>query len=142
MLLEKQIKDHIKTNFISSVIKQIPPNYDPAHGLLTLSVRVDFIKTVRSAKEIASFIVGNFVEFSRLVETSILEMMEEAHLCPPAYGLNLSFTVQNCSLPRHNLESIEFLSSMFEQSNGILVYLKDCRVLQVSQPELYLTSWT
>jgi len=31
---------------------------------------------------------------------------------------------------------------MFEQNNGILVYLKDCRVLMTHQPELYLSSWT
>lgn len=68
-------------------------------------------------------------------------MMEESNLKVPAYGVNISFHIQNCSLPRHNLESNEFLSSLFQQGSGILVYLKDSRVLTVSQPEFYLSSW-
>ena len=50
--------------------------------------------------------------------------------------------MQNCSLPRHNLESTEFLSEMFEQPNGVLVFLKDCRVMNANQPEIYLSNWT
>jgi hypothetical protein len=69
-------------------------------------------------------------------------MMQDSMMKTPAFGINLSFNIQNCSLPRHNLESIEFLSSMFQQGSGILVYIKDSRVLSVSQPEFYLSSWT
>jgi hypothetical protein len=75
MLLQKQIKAHIKTNFLPSVIKKIPQDYDPTHGLLTLTVKVDLMKTFRQASHIASFIVGNFSEFYQIVEESVLEMM-------------------------------------------------------------------
>ena len=68
--------------------------------------------------------------------------MNEKDMTPPEFGINLFFTIQNCSLPRHNLESPEFLTSMFEQNSGILVFLKDCRIMTVHQPELYLSSWS
>jgi hypothetical protein len=60
MLQKKQIMTHIKTNFLPSVIKRIPNDYDPTHGLLTLTVKVDLMKTFRQASNIASFIVGSF----------------------------------------------------------------------------------
>lgn len=60
MLQQRQIKTHIKTHLLPSALKYIPEDYDPAHGLLTLLVKVDLMKTFRQASHIASFIVGNF----------------------------------------------------------------------------------
>ena len=60
MLQQRQIKSHIKTHFLPSALKNIPEEYDPAHGLLTLLVKIDLMKTFRQATHIATFIVGNF----------------------------------------------------------------------------------
>ena len=34
------------------------------------------------------------------------------------------------------------MSVIFEQENGVLVFLKDCHISEVGQPELYLSRWT
>lgn len=71
----------------------------------------------------------------------MLEGMAQAGLEAPQYGLNIAFSFATCPLPRHNLESVEFLSASFEQPNGVLIYLKDAHVLRAHQPELYLAAW-
>lgn len=42
--------------------------------------------------------------------------------------------MSNCPLPRHNLESMEFLSASYEQENGVLVFLKDAQIRRIDQP--------
>ena len=117
MLLEHQLKEHIKATYIPSVLKQVPPHYDPEHGLLALKVKLDLAKTLRTAREIGAFVVGNFSEFSKLVEICIVEVIfEHKKLKIGTWGVNLAFTISNCVLPRHNIESTEFLSTMFQKS--------------------------
>ena len=106
MLVQHQIKAYIKSNFLPSVLKQIPINEDLSQRLLTLTVKIDLIKTLKQAKDIGTFIIGNFIEFQQLVEQSILESLEESGIMLSSSGLNTSFYIHNCSLPRHNLESI------------------------------------
>ena len=67
MLLQKQIQDFIKSNYLPSVIKQIPQDQDLSNGLLTLTVKIDMVKTLRQAREIRTFIFGNFIEFNQLI---------------------------------------------------------------------------
>ena len=134
-----QLQTYVKDNYLPALMQQLTPL---PHGLLSPTVRIDFIKTLRQAKHVASFIIGNFLEFTQLVEDTLLQRLEEQGLKVPPEGVNLTFFIINCSLPRHNLESTEFLTSVFQQAKGVLVFLKDCRVLNTSQPELYLSSWT
>jgi len=67
MLVQHQIKTYIKNNYLPAVLKQIPINKDITQSLLTLTVKIDLIKTLKQAKDIATFIIGNFIEFHLLV---------------------------------------------------------------------------
>ena len=67
MLQQRQIKTYIKTNLLAHIHKQIPTDYDSTHGLLTLSIKFDLLKTFRQATQIAAFIVSNFSAFISIV---------------------------------------------------------------------------
>jgi hypothetical protein len=101
----QKIKDYIKGTMLPSVMRQIPTNEDLTHSILTITVKIDLLRTLKQAKEIGTFIIGDFIEFNHLLESSILEVMEDSGRKVPKYGVKLVFNIHNCSLPRHNLES-------------------------------------
>jgi hypothetical protein len=141
MLLEREIKNYINANYLPALIKKIPTDNTAAGGIMALALKLDLTKTLRQHNSIGLFVIGDYPRFVKLVEECILEAIADLKVDPPQYGVNISFSISNCPLTRHNLESVEFLSTVFEQENGVLVYLKDAHALRVHQPELYLSSW-
>lgn len=116
------------------LLRQVPGLLQSQPGILTLAFKLDITKTLRHNLSIGLFIIGDYPKFIQLVEETMLEGMVQSDLEPPHYGVNIAFSFANCPLPRHNLESVEFLTASFEQSNGVLIYLKDAHILKAHQP--------
>lgn len=85
------------------VLKQIPHNFDGSIGQLSISIKLDLTKTLRQNNDIGIFIIGNYPRFTQLVEESIFEVMQDNKISLPEFGTNISYTINNCPLPRHNL---------------------------------------
>jgi hypothetical protein len=131
MLLERELKAFIRNTLLTTVLKQLPSE---CSGSLSVSLKLDLTKTLRQGYAIGAFIIGDFPSFIKLIDDCLFEGMVEMKVNPPIYGVNISLALTNCPLPRHNIESVEFLTAAFEQEKGVLVYLKDSRVVKVFQP--------
>ena len=142
MMEQHQLKEYVREHYLASLLKQVPLDQDLSHGMLTLALKVNLAKTIRDSPDIAALLIGNYIQFRRTVELTLEETFKERGTVLPSYGIHVAINIYNCSLPRHNLECPEFLSSLFEQKTGLLVFLKDCRIVAAHQPELYLSSWT
>lgn len=129
MLLERELKAFIRNTLVSPLLKSLPNNTTPS----SLHIKVDLTKTLRQNYPVGVFIIGDYSQFFRLTEDCLLEAMTDTRILPPPEGFNIEVSLSNCPLPRHNIESVEFLSAAFEQQRGVLVYLKDARVWRAYQ---------
>jgi hypothetical protein len=103
---------------------------------------VNLLDTIKNHSKLASIIIVNYPYFIQSLEKTIQEILTQAHLTLPLYGSKISIYFENCTIPRHNLKSIEFVTASLNQPNGTLVYIKDAEIISIKESELYLQSWT
>jgi hypothetical protein len=110
--------------------------------MLNISLKLDLAKIMKTNRQIGTFIIAQFPMFENCVRGAIEGFMAEEGLGKPEHGVHLLVSVANCPLPTQNIKSPEFQLMGFEQSQGVMVYLKDVLVTEVSQQEIFLFCYT
>lgn len=130
MLAEKELQNFIKDQYTASILEQAhhqrtQKNYRSFH------VKVDLLDAIKNHSKIASIIIGNYPYFIQALEKTIEEILTQASLTLPLYGSKITIYFENCTIPRHNLKSIEFMTASLSQPNGTLVYIKDAEIISI-----------
>ena len=147
-----QIIDFIQKTYADEVIQQYENSKDAKNfdnSSLEFNLKMDLSRVLKNEKLLGDFIVGRYSEFVHYVERSITKILEEythggsltdENVSEAKISVNLHFT--SCPLPKHDIESPNFIIKAFENTQGIIIFVKDAHIVKISQPEMYLFSWT
>lgn len=142
MLLQSQVKEFLNQNYKPLIMSQLPNPYISENRILKISLKLDLSKILRTNRQIGTVIISNYPNFLNSAQNSIEQFIEEQNLSKPEHGVYLTVCISNCPLPTQNIRSAEFQLAGFEQPQGIMVYLKDLLVTEVSQSEMFVFSYT
>lgn len=101
MLLERELKTYIRNNLLAP-LKLLPNTPAPP----SLHIKLDLTKTLRHNYPVGVFIIGDYPQFYKLLEESLIESLGESRIAMTTEGVNIDVSLSNCPLPRRNIESV------------------------------------